>query len=248
MNLGAQEGPRYVSTNHRSDIELPRVGLTGQSDFLSSYIFRGHDVYDDRPALQTSAAVTFREAFVTISGWGSFCPVNREEKSIRAADEFGLNFAFRPRVSFFEFGLGHTSFVYFNSDHLERNTAEFFGDVRCHIPMPPRLLGSVFGFVSYDYDQGNGMYARLGTDLVAVLYGALGLTLELPFGGHVGYNNAEFHVERSLSDTDFYAGLLLRARVVFVAVTFHFTLTPEATVNPHDEHEIWFAASVGMRF
>ncbi|MCC6573861.1 MAG: hypothetical protein IT462_08720 [Planctomycetes bacterium] len=239
------------STESAEQSWLKQFSISAEVDVVSKYIFRGWDVYDDRPAFQPSFTLNTPNVGLGFSVWGSWALSGREEHeaSTKTLDEIDLTFFFRRRFWQLEFGVGHISYIYPNTDGHAGTTSELFTDVRFYVPALPAFVPvSVYGQLFYDYDKGNDYYLRFGADAGPNLTVAENITLTFPLQFWVGYNHGQLNVDSAIADVNFGAGVQVGWRCLWAKLVVNYTITPEDTINPHDDGEFWALFALGVSF
>ncbi|MBP9893574.1 MAG: hypothetical protein KBG84_16845 [Planctomycetes bacterium] len=230
---------------------LKEFSITGGTDVVSQYLFRGWDVYDDRPAIQPSFTLNTPNIGLGFNLWGSWALSGRDPDQAfsRQLDEIDFTVFLRRRFWQFEFGIGNIAYIYPETVAHDGYTAEIFTDVRFYIPLTPDFFSaSVYGFAAYDYDKGNDFYLRFGADASFQFGVAENTTLSFPLQMWVGYNHEQFNVDPAVSDVNFGAGVQITWRWLTAKVVINYTITPEDTINPYDDGEFWMLCGLSFTF
>lgn len=236
-----------LSAQDDSD-ELNLSGSVG-ADFVSNYIFRGFDVLDDRAAFQPYAGVGFGDSGIEFGLWMSFGMASRDEPAIRELDEYDLTFSWGHTFGLFDVSAGHISYIYPDGDGHPGYTAELFAGLGHEIAgLPEDMSLSASATLYWDYDQGNDFYFTMGADFNWAVLDFDGGNMGIDAGFWFGYNNGQFNVDANISDVDLHAGVSGEFSVIAYSFSLHYVLTPEDTINPEEDSEVWFSVGASFSF
>lgn len=180
------------------------IDLDVGSTFVTKYLFRGIDTFDDEPGIQPYATLTIHPFDINISGgfWGAYALTSGRE----SLDEQDYWFSMDKDFSIFNAGWGYTYYDFFNaSSDGDINEFQFFGSIS-EIPLPegtdlpvigdkiPVSLGfmAAYAFGNKSEDEGgidNGWYFEPTVGIEIPIPGSE----KLPFqedGLTVTYDNA----------------------------------------------------------
>jgi hypothetical protein len=250
--LHAEDAPAQNAAESKNEYGwIKEFSITAEADVVSKYLFRGWDVYDDRPAFQPSFTLNTPNIGLGFNVWGSWALSGRDPNDAftRQLDEIDLTFFLRRRFWQFECGIGHIAYIYPETVAHDGYTGELFTDMRFYVPLTPDWFStSAYAFLAYDYDKGNDFYLRVGADASFQFGVAENTTLSFPLQFWVGHNNGQFNVDPGISDVNFAAGVQLTWRWLNVKLVANYTITPEDTVNPYDDGEFWVLFGVFITF
>jgi len=214
------------------------VGVSGQVDLMSRYIWRGFDLApQNNPALQPSVNFTFGESGFSANVWGNFALSNRD--NINPAEEIDLTLTYTAKTAenislsagvvtyFFCFAKNFTF-----GDHV---SPELFVSLGLpQVPLTPTVS------VYYDLNLGQGLYTNLKLSQGVPLDKDLELTLSTTLGF-----NSKLYIEKSgFSDLTFSAALPLKLGGLTLTGQANYTLVLLDEVNA--DNEFWVGLSLGF--
>ena len=206
--------------------------------YVSKYIWRGQDQDNGQPALQPGATLYLGSTGLSVGIWGNYNigagypnagtggTINQEFTEI----DYTLTYASAINEDW-AYSLYFTRYVY-PPAQLAKTEELFLTLTGKSLPLAPTLL------VSYDNDQGKGMYASLGGKH-SFGFGAITIDAALT----AGYDGGQFGVTPGFSDATLALSTVLPAGGLTVTPTINYTVVGKDT-RPTSENVCWISLNV----
>jgi uncharacterized protein (TIGR02001 family) len=215
------------------------AGFSFEFDFVSAFIWRGMDIYDNKPAIQPSVTYTFGDSGLSVNAWGSF--VLTGDKDYREMSEVDLTVNYDFRVSEnISLSVGFINYgFWFMPDYTfkDGNTQEFYISAGL-----PRVFLSPSVSVYYDINLASGLYVELSGGHSFAFTEKVGLELN----ASLGYNSKLFIDESGISDLNISASIPFSIGNVRITPSVHYThvyLEP-FYFDGSDKNKFWFGVNL----
>lgn len=176
------------------------AGFRFEFDIASTFMWRGFDLYENRPAFQPSVTYAFGDSGLSVNVWASFILEDRDiDKELDEVD-FTVNYDFQVSENV-SLSVGMINYgYYFLPDYSFKNgnTQELY----ITAGLPRFILGPVLS-VYYDFNLGKGWYVELSVGRAI----ALTEKLNLEIGASLGYNSKLYIDDSGISDLNVSASL-----------------------------------------
>lgn len=209
--------------------------LTGQLDFISSFIFRGTDLNPDKkPVLQPQVTYFLGKSGLSVN---LFSSISFEDKKLTELD---LTLAYDHAISeslAVSVGVIHYGWYLHDDFTFKKDTTtEFFAGVTLpRIPLSPKLT------LYYDINLGDGLYAELA--LLQSL--KVGKNTQLDLSATLGYNAGQWlpeDADTGFSDLTFGATLPLKTGKISIVPYVNYTFVLLDALG--DKNFFWAGLSI----
>jgi len=212
-----------------------------ECDVVSTFMWRGWDLYDNRPALQPSVTYAFGNSGLSVNVWASFILKDRDvDKELDEVD-FTVNYDFQVSENL-SLSVGMINYgYYFVHDYSfkDGNTQEFY----ITAGLPRFILGPAVS-VYYDINLGKGLYVELSVGHPFTLTEKLNLEL----GASLGYNSKLYIDESGISDLNISASLPFSTGRLRIAPSVNYTHVYLEPLYYEDgkKDRFWFGVNIGI--
>lgn len=217
------------------------AGFSFEFDVVSAFMWRGDDLYDNRPAFQPSVTYAFGDSGLSVNVWASFVLTDRGEYKTFDEVDFTVNYDFQvsENVSL-SVGMMNYGFYFINDySFKEGNTQEFY----ITAGLPRFFLGPSLS-VYYDINLAKGLYVELSVGQPLTLTEKLNLEL----GASLGYNSKLYIDESGISDLNISASLPFSTGRLSIRPSVNYThvyLEP-LYYEEGNKDKFWFGVHVGI--
>jgi hypothetical protein len=248
--------PDTRATPHRAPVETlaedekPRLGVDLSTNYVSRYIWRGYDVFDDHAALQPSANFDLFGSGFSVNVWGSL-PMGSGYEDLSE-----LDYTIAYGVSYFEeekYALDvSANYIYYDFYKVKSKGADTEEVGICFAL--PKLLEIGGGVLVPKYYVGK-LWPVDGADDIAGIYHSFSLSYDvtipsteqvLSFYSDINYNDGLFGADSDWSHATFGVSTSVEAGCVSITPFLNYQVSMEDTVN--DEDELYGGVSVSMSF
>jgi uncharacterized protein (TIGR02001 family) len=215
------------------------AGFSFEFDFVSAFIWRGMDVYNNKPAIQPSVTYAFDDSGLSVNVWGSYVLTGNKDYREMSEVDITVNYDFRVSenislsVGFINYGF------WFMPDYTfkDGNTQEFYISAGL-----PRALLSPSVSIYYDINLGSGLYVEFSGGHSFALTDRVGLE----FNASLGYNSKSFIDESGISDLNISASVPFSIDNVRMTPSVHYT---HVYLEPFyfdgiDKDKFWFSINL----
>ncbi len=217
------------------------AGFSYEVGFVSSFVWRGSDVYNKRSAFQPSITYTFGDSGISINLWASYVLTNRDEYKEFDELDFTFNYDFQISENVL-LSVGMINYGYYYIPHYtckNGNTQEFYAI----LGFPRVFLGPSFS-VFYDINLGDGLYALFSVGHTFKLSGKTNMEIS----ASLGYNRKQWINESGISDLILSAAIPFSVGKLSVTPSFNYThVYLESLYREGDKKDkLWFAVIIGI--